>query len=206
MCQVMKKYEPLHLHVSPLPWQRGRGKKKGAEQRHKMTFVWVQPRVCLCCFKRRESCACVGQNICSGSSIQRAVRVLPVHPVIISSQDHSRELQDPLPFDFFFPPSLFSFFLVLSSPATSTAVTHAAERHFEFGCMQNVHIKLHKLLPFFSPPSLSLSSGVASVKSLFLQFFFFFFVCPCVPHTSIPVWLDLKGQLEVWQASLTSEG
>lgn len=32
------------------------------------------------------------------------------------------------------------------------------------------------------------------------------FFCPRVPHTSIPVWLDLKGQLEGWQPSLTWEG
>lgn len=155
--------------------------KKGAEQRNKMTFVWVQPRVCLCCFKRRESCACVGQNICSGGNIQRAVRVLPVHPVIISSQDHSRELQDPLPFDlfFFFFTPFSSFFLVLSSPATSTAVTHAAERHLEFGCMQNVHIKLHKLLPFFSPPSLSLSLFWCRLCEISFSPIFFF--SPCVP-------------------------
>lgn len=161
--------------------ERGR-KKKGTEQRNKMTFVWVQPRVCLCCFKRRESCACVGQNICSSGNIQRAVRVLPVHPVIISSPDHSRELQDPLLFD----PPRFSFFLVLSPPATSTAVTHAAERHFEFGCMQNVHIKLHKLLPFFFLHSLSLSLSLFWCRLCEISFspifFFFFRVSLCPPH------------------------
>lgn len=32
-------------------------------------------------------------------------------------------------------------------------------------------------------------------------------LCPRVPlRTSIPVWLDLKGQLEGWRPSLTSEG
>lgn len=48
MCQVLRKSKPLHLHVALLPWWKKGRKKKRAAQRNKMTFVWVQPRVCLC--------------------------------------------------------------------------------------------------------------------------------------------------------------
>lgn len=130
--------------------------------------------------KKQERGACVSQNTCSSGNIQRAARVLPVHPVIISSRDHSAAQR------FQSHRCLIQIFLFLSfflrsffSPQTSAAVTRATERRFEFGCMQNVHIKLHKLLPFFYPLFCRLPSS--------LRYFFFshfFPPPPCLPPVS----------------------
>lgn len=165
-------------------------KKKGAEQRNKMTFVWVQPRVCLCSFKKaREGLLCVSQNTCSSGNIQRAARVSPVHPVIISSRDRSTALLQPALFDtdlfifllsfflrsfFFFPPKNFC------SRHTRDVLSSAACKMYTSNFI-NYYLFLSAFLP----------SAVVSARFLFLPFFFF--LSPrraslqCPHATSIPV-------------------
>ena len=82
---------------------------------------------------------------------------------------------------------------VFSASAGSIATSDTAERCYNFGHMQNVTDQTSWIIFFFS-------HGDIFAKSLFHPF-----LCPRVPHTSIPVWLDLKGRLEGWQPSLTSQ-
>lgn len=89
----------------------------------------------------------------------------------------------------FIPCSRFPF----AASAASRASSHSAGRR------RSVHVECADQSSWIS---ILLTSRVVCVKCLFCS------VCTslCPPHSSIPVWLDLKGQLEGWQPSLSSEG
>lgn len=57
-----------------------------------MASVWVHTRGCVVLKER----ACVGQNICSTSNIQRAAWMSPVQPVIIFTKAHSEKRENTL--------------------------------------------------------------------------------------------------------------
>ena len=176
-----------------------------------------------CCWEER-ACAYVSQNICSCDNIQRALWISPVPHAVISLPWHDYNRENKVSGGWSFTICWFLFHLLKKQVPKSLMWKH-------WTCKQTLLYNLLLLLFFllknlcfcnFSSP-VTLQRDVKSQDvckmnrsdsinyHLFLFFCHFWesslhFLCPCVPSTSVPVWLDLKGQLEGWQPSLTSEG
>lgn len=153
MCQVPRKSEQLHLHVALLPWRKKGGKKKSGATQQDDICVGAAP--CLFVFfhgkkkRSREGCLACGARTFVAVVTSRG-QWESRQFILSSSHLETAALPEPPLFDTHLYICCRLPFSHLSSPTeTSAADTPATERRFQFGCMQNVHIKLHKLLPFF---------------------------------------------------------
>ncbi len=147
--------------------------------------VWVHACFCLCCWKESMWARTFAAVVTSRGQRESLQFLLSLSSLMTRPQQRAwTNIAIRFPVVSFFPARSLLYFGNFNG-------CYAHCREMLNVCMLNV--RLHKWS--------SSSPCVVFVKSVFLSFLW-----PCVPRTSIPVRLGLKGQLEGWQPSLTSEG